>query len=320
MSDLVAQVRKELGQQRNDSRIAKDLGKTVLSERLDDRTIEALQSEGAGPETVATLLAMRDGSERLPLPKQPAIPQPPAPSAAAQVQVWEAAHDNAVNYTENLPDFICNELVRRFVRGDRRNTWRLQDTLGLQLSYFDHRENYKLLTVNNRSTGMSYNQMGGAVTEGEFGTMLSAIFALHSRTNREWDHWTTLRSRPTHVFSFAIARANSDYQITSGTSLRDETQVKAGQHGWVYIDDATKMVVRLTAVADEFPPGFDVQRVDLVLDYDFTEVGGNRYLLPARSETKLIALPFAHRNEAEFLQYRKFSSDTSISYDGTVKK
>ena len=319
VGDLVALVRKELGQHRGDSRIAKDIAKTVLLERLDDRTIEALQSEGAGPETVAVLLAMRDGSERLRPPKTPAIPQPPAPSAAQQVQIWDAAHDNAVHYTENLPDFICSELVRRYVNGNSRNSWKLQDTLTLKLSYFEHREDYKLIMVNNRSTGLSYEQMRGAITEGEFGSMLAAIFALRSRTNREWDHWTTLRSRPTHVFTFAIARANSDYRITSGTSLHDQAQVKVGRHGYVYIDDETKMVVRLSAVADEFPLGFDVQRVDLVLDYDFTEVGGNRYLLPLHSETKLLAPPFQHRNETEFREYRKFSSAATITYDGVKK-
>ena len=87
----------------------------------------------------------------------------------------------------------------------------------------------------------------------------------------------------------------------------------------MYIDDATKMVVRLSAMADEFPMGFDVRRVEVALDYDFTEVGGNRYLLPVHSETKLAAPPFQHRNETEFREYRKFSSDATITYDGVKK-
>ncbi|MEI9974232.1 MAG: hypothetical protein WDO73_20580 [Ignavibacteriota bacterium] len=320
VSDLVGQVRNELQEHRSDGRIAKSIRRTQLTERLDDRTIETLQSEGAGAETVAELMLLRDGSERRPRPTKPAIPDPPAPSAAEQVQIWNEAHENALSYTESLPDFICSEVVRRYVDSSGRGAWKLQDTLGLKLSYFDRREEYKLMTVNNRPTALSYEQMRGAVTEGEFGSMLASIFALKSRTNRDWDHWTTLRSRPTHVFLFAIAKANSEYRITSGSSLRDEAQVKVGQHGYVYIDDATKMVVRLSAIADEFPVGFDVRRVDLTLDYDFTDVGGKRYLLPLHSETKLLAPPFQNRNETDFLEYRKFSADVTVSYDGTVKK
>jgi hypothetical protein len=320
VSDLVGQVRSDLQRALSDSRIAKDVRKAQLSERLDDRTIETLQSEGAGPETVEELLVLRDRSSHLPRPAKPAIPEPPAPSPAEQVQVWNAAHDNALSYNESLPDFICSEVIRRYVAPREKSGWKLEDTLALKLTYFDRREEYKLMTVNNRSTSMSYEQLRGAVTENEFGSMLVSIFALKSRTNRDWDHWTLLRSRPTHVYTFGITAQNSDYQITSGSTLRDEERVRVGQHGYVYIDDASKMVVRLTAVADEFPAGFDVRKVILSLDYDFTGVGGNRYLLPLHSETTLWAPPFQHRNETDFLQYRKFSADATITYDGTVKK
>lgn len=320
VSDLVAQVRGDLDRARGDGRIAKDIRKVKLTERLDDRTIEILESEGAGRETVEELLQLRDRSSEMPRPANPAIPEPPAPPPAEQVQIWDAAHDNALSHNQSLPDFICNENIRRFVAPKENGAWKLQDTLELKLTYFDRREEYALMSVNNRATSMSYEQMRGAVTENEFGTMLAAIFALKSRTNRDWDHWTLLRSRPTHVYSFAIARQNSDYQVTSGTDLRDEERVRVGQHGYVYIDNATKMVVRLTAIADDFPADFDVRKVVLILDYDFTDVGGTRYLLPLDSETTLWAPPLQHRNETEFIKYRKFSADTTITYDGTVKK
>jgi hypothetical protein len=320
VSDLVAEVRDELQRARSDSRVAKDLGKVKLFERLDDRTVETLQSEGAGPETVAQLLLLRDRSARMPRPASPAIPEPAAPSAAEQVQIWNAAHDNALRYTESLPDFICSEVVRRYTDSNDKGAWRLEDTLVLKLTYFDRREEYKLMTLNNHSTGLSYEQMQGAITEGEFGSMLAAIFALKSRTNRSWDHWTLLRSRPTQVYAFAITAANSDYQITAGTTRRDQERVRAGQHGYVYVDAATKMVVRVTAVADDFPRDFSVQNVQIVLDYDFTDVGGSQYLLPLHSATTLFAPPYQHRNETDFLAYRKFSADATITYDGTVKK
>jgi hypothetical protein len=320
VSALVTEVRAAIERHRSDSQCARDLRKVKLSERLDDRTIETLQSEGAGPETVAQLLSMRDRSSALPRPAKPAIAEPPAPSPAEQVEIWNAAHDNALRYTESLPDFICSEVVRRYVDPNPKGGWKLADTLVLKLTYFDRQEEYKLMTVNNRSTGLSYEQVGGAITEGEFGSMMAAIFALKSRTNRSWDHWTLLRSRPALVYSFAILAANSDYQITSGTSARNEERVRVGQHGYVYIDSSTKMVLRLTAVADGFPADFSVQKVNLLLDYDFIDVGGSHYLLPLHSETLLDAPPFQHRNETDFLAYRKFATDTTITYDGTVKK
>jgi len=320
VSDLVADVRSEIQRHRSDSQMARDLRKVKLSERLDDRTVETLQSEGAGPETVAQLLLLRDRSSDLPRPATPAIAEPPAPSPAEQVQIWNAAHENALRYTENLPNFICSEVVRRYTDPNQKGGWRLADTLVLKLTYFDRQEEYKLMTVNNHSTSLSYEQMRGAITEGEFGSMLAAIFALKSRTNRTWDHWTLLRSRPTHVYSFAISAANSDYQITAGATRQGEERVRAGQRGYVYIDASTKMVVRVIAAADGLPIDFSVQTVNILLDYDFIDVGGTHYLLPLHSETVLVAPPFQHRNETDFLAYRKFSADATITFDGTVKK
>jgi hypothetical protein len=315
---VVAQVRSALQGKRSDSQTAKSLRKIKLSERLDDRTIETLESEGAGPGTMAELLILRDLSRRLPPPARPAIAEPPAPTAAEQQRIWDAASENSRRYTDSLPDFICNEVVRRYTDPDGKGRWRLGDTLVLKLTYFDRQEDYKLVTINNRPTGLSYEEVNGAITEGEFGSLLAAVFALRSRTDRSWDHWTTLRKRPAHVYTFSIAAANSEYRITSGTGARDEERVAAGQHGYVYIDDATRMVVRVTAAADGIPPGFPVRKVNLLLDYDFMDVGGRQYLLPLHSETSLDAPPVEHRNETDFRLYRKFSADTSITYDGVA--
>ena len=320
VSDLVAAVRSALQSSRGDSQLAKSLRKIKLAERLDDRTIEILQSEGAGPETVAQLLLLRDRSSTLLPPAKPAIEAPPPPAPAEQQRIWNAAHENSLTYTDSLPDFICSEVVRRYTDPDDKSAWRLADTLVLKLTYFDRKEDYQLMTVNNKSTRLSYEQMGGAITEGEFGSMLAAVFALKSRTNRSWDHWTTLRSRPTHVYSFAIAAANSEYTITSGTSIRNQERATVGQRGYLYIDDATRMVVRVTAAAYGIPDDFSVRKVDLLLDYGFVDVGGRQYLLPIHSETLLDAPPFQHRNETDFLAYRKFSSDATITFDGTGKK
>jgi hypothetical protein len=316
--DVVAAVRAGLARNHGDSQTAKNLRKIKLRERLDDRTVETLESEGAGPETMSQLLLLRDRSSALPPPAAPAIEEPPAPTAAEQQRIWNAAHENAIGYTDSLPDFICNEVVRRYTDPNERGGWRLADTLVLKLTYFDRQEDYKLVSINNRSTRLSYEQVGGAITEGEFGSMLAAVFALKSRTNRSWDHWTTLRKRPTHVYAFSIAAANSDYRITSGTSAGDEEKVAAGQRGFVYIDDASRMVVRIAADAYGLPPDFPVQKVNLLLDYDFIDVAGHAYLLPLHSETSLDAPPTQHRNETDFLLYRKFSADTTITFDGVV--
>ena len=199
VSDLVAEVRDELRHARGDSRVAKDLRKMHFPSAWTTARSKRCRAKARGPRRWRSLLLLRDRSSRLPRPAAPAIPEPPAPSAAEQVQIWNAAHDNALRYTESLPDFICSEVVRRYTDLYAKGEWKLEDTLALKLTYFDRREEYKLTTVNNRPTGLSYEQLrrrhhGGRIRKhagGDFraeiahqsqvGPLDAAAFAAHAR-------------------------------------------------------------------------------------------------------------------------------------------
>jgi hypothetical protein len=318
VATLVGNVRQGLRLNLKDAQVAKNLRKVRLAERLDDRTIETLESEGAGPETVAELQAMRDASTGLPVPRTAVIESPPAPWAGEQENVWTAAREKSATYTQSLPDFICTESIKRFKDPEGRERWRLSDTLVVKLTYFERKEDYKLISINNHPTRLSYEETGGAITEGEFGSLLRSLFAESSKTEYHWDHWTTLRKRPTHVFRFRIAPENSAYRLSFGTVGGFSEHTTLGQHGYVYVDQETSAVVRIAAEADSLPRDFPVRRAASLLDYGFTDVGGRQYLLPLRSITRLDALPLQHRNETQFLDYRKFSSDATVSFGDPV--
>ncbi len=59
VNDVVALVRSAIEHQRPDAQVAKTLHKMDLTERLDDRVVEELESAGAQPMTVAELEQMR---------------------------------------------------------------------------------------------------------------------------------------------------------------------------------------------------------------------------------------------------------------------
>src|ERR1035438_6647812 len=257
---VVESVRQGLRLNHKDSQVAKALRKFKLAERLDDRTIETLESEGAGPATVAELEEMRDASAHMSVPPVPAIDMPPAPWAGEQERVWEAAREKSLSYTESLPDFICTESVKRYKDPEGREQWHLADTLVLKLTYFERKEDYQLISINNRPTHLPYEQTGGAITEGEFGSLLGSIFAESSKTEYRWDHWTTLRKRSTHVYRFRIAVENSAYRLSFGANGGYFQHATMGQHGYVYVDRETNAVVRVAAEGERFPRDFPVKR------------------------------------------------------------
>ncbi|HTT64367.1 MAG TPA: hypothetical protein VMG35_21095 [Bryobacteraceae bacterium] len=304
-----------------DKEVAQTLRKMRLSERLDLATVEALQNEGAGPKTVAALKELATESESLPQAAPPApkpvyVPPPP-PSSEEQAKLLDEVKDYAMNYTHRLPDFICLEQTRRYVDTTGRDAWRLEDIVSARLSYFNQKEDYKLVSLNDSvMAGKSYASVGGAMSMGDFGTDMHDIFDPASHATFAWERWTTLRGRRTHVFSYRVPLEFSRYTIEYQGEQKDDVQrIRSAYHGAVYVDRDLGTIVRITMVAENIPPTFPVREARETLDYDFTKIGDNDYFLPLVADVRMHAGRVWNKNVKEFRLYRKFSADAVIKFD-----
>jgi len=297
--------------------LAHEIHKIRLGQSLDDHVIEELESEGAGPKAVAELLDLRDVSAGLPAPSAlPDFPAPPLPLRQEQDEILRSAADHAVSYSAGLPDFICTEIVHRYEDVGGAGKWKPKDVLQVRLTYFEHREEYQLVAINDHPTTRAngFESVGGAVSEGEFGTALVALFLPQSQTQIRWDHWTRLRRHVAHVFFYRIAQANSQYRMEYAMGGSPRVSTIAGEHGFFYIDRDTGQVLRISRTAD-IPSDFPVRKATTLLDYDFTAVAGRQFLLPLHAEIRMATDYILTRNQLEFTAYRKFSGESTITFD-----
>ena len=236
----------------------------------------------------------------------------PKPSPEEQVSLLERVRESALRYTKSLPDFICTQIVKRYVDAGRER-WAPIDTLKLKLSYFDQKEDYKLLTINNKPTSLDYMESGGSSSKGEFGTVLHVIFDPKSNGVFHWKGWTTLRKRRAAVYTYRVEQPNSTYTVMVQTGKSHRLEAVVGFHGEIVVDRDTNMLLHLTTDA-ELPMGFPMRQSSTALDYDFAEVGGQEYLLPLRAEVEMRSARLHTRNVVEFQNYQKFQTDASISF------
>jgi hypothetical protein len=85
-----------------------------------------------------------------------------------QASLLEQAREAAMRYSDSLPDFICTEVVRRSLDPQGNGRWRRVDTLTVKLSYFEHKEDYKLMLIDGKPTVIEYQYLGGTLSTGEF--------------------------------------------------------------------------------------------------------------------------------------------------------
>ena len=315
LDQLLSFVRSAIKLKQPDREVAGYLAKFRLSEKLDERTVEELQGEGAGPKTVAALSALVAASASLPQP-QPKVPKPPPPpipppSPEEQQAVISEVRDYAANYSKSLPDFICTQVTRKYVDPSGKEFWGLDATITEHLTYFDQQEHYKLMLVNNQYVDLPHESVGGASSSGEFGSLLRLTLARKADAAIEFDHWATLRKKRTYVFSYSISSGNSDYSILWEKSQR----IIVGYRGLIYVDKDTHQVLRVTLHATEIPPSFPVQEASTTLDFDYADISGRTFLLPLRAEIRMRHDRFLSRNLIEFRMYRKFSADAEIKFD-----
>jgi hypothetical protein len=287
-----------------------------LTDKLDDRTIENLQSLGAGPKTVVALRELGEASASLrtsaPPPPKPVYVPPPPPSSIEQEQIIDQARDYALNYTKQLPNFICVQVTRRdYDPTGTGNNWYHSDTLTARLSY-NGAENYEVILHNNQPvTNGNMRQFGGTTSEGEFGSMMDQIFEPETHTQFSWDHWGKLRGRKTYVFAYDVQQEFSHYRVEAEGA---ETIVPA-YRGLVYIDEDTKMVVKIVMTPYDMPSTFPIREISSSLDYDLETIGDQQFMLPLKSVLTSKRARQMTRNDIEFRLYRKFGTESTIKFE-----
>ena len=319
VDQLVTMVKSSIELKEDDRKLADFIKKITLSNQLAAHTVEQLQGLGAGRLTVAALRALITESASLPPP--PAAPAKltvaaaapmAAPSEADQKRILGEITGAALSYSSGLPNFVCLQVTKRYVDTSGTDSFRLTDTIAERLSYFEHKEDYKVISVNGTPVNnRKHEQLGGATSSGEFGSMLLEIFSPESQTDFHWERWGKLRDHIMHVYSFRVERSNSKYNITAEAIKRTIT---VGYHGLIYADRDTNAAMRITMDADDIPADFPIRSAGETLDYDPVTISGQKFILPIKVDMRMRDGKLLMKNQAEFRLYNKFGADTSITF------
>ena len=317
VAQLVMFIRSSVQLKQPDRQVAEFLRKVKLTDKLDDRTIEDLQSLGAGPKTVAALRELGEASSSLrvapPPPPPPVYVPPPPPNSVEQAKIIDEAREYALNYTKQLPNFICVQVTRRDVDpSGSGNNWYHSDTITARLSY-NGVENYEVILHNNQpvTNGKDMRQFGGTSSEGEFASMLKEIFEPETHTDFTWDHWGKLRGRKTYVFGYDVEQQFSHYRVEAD----DAGSIVPAYRGLVYIDEDSKNVVKIVMTPYNMPSTFPIHDINTSLDYDFETIGDQQYMLPLKSVLTSKRDRQMTKNDIEFRLYRKFGTESTIKFE-----
>jgi hypothetical protein len=280
---------------------------------LTDGVRSLTRSKGANDEELKR--ALEEAARRR---ENPAAAKPPTP--AESTQIIAKTRSNTLAAVEEMPDFVVKQQIQRSAAYAGTNNFRNLDRLVVAVSYKSSgEESYKVLSnngvlqTNNQAKG-SYEEVGGTSSTGEFVTMLATIFKPESETRFEAVDTDLLRGRRAVVFDFSVTRDKAKQVITATGYLTDSTVT--GMKGRMWVDRDDFRVLRVESEATEIPESFPIRTAKRVIDYEWTTISEEKYLLPLVSDVRLTfrenSKVFETRNLIRFKDYQKYGTDVQI--------
>jgi hypothetical protein len=229
-----------------------------------------------------------------------------------KLPLLDQARHHAAEFMNDLPNFVVTQIVTRSVRTQGKKDWRQQDKLEIELSYRAKTgEQFKLVRYNGKPAQMTYDQLKGATSTGEFGSILGAVFSPQSQAEFTEDRRETLHGHQTVIYNFRVKKEFSSNTITDANSGRTVTTAYLGS---VWIDTESGRVLRIKQSVEDIPPGFSITLAERAVEYDWITIDGQRYLLPVYADVILgnDLKRYYLRNVIELRNYHMFDTDLKI--------
>jgi hypothetical protein len=254
----------------------------------------------------------------MPIPNRPEVetatvaPSRPAPAVTEHHDaVIEKARDRAGEFTETLPNYVCQEFMARFVNTTHTINWQPQDVVSTEVVYENGKESYRNVTVNNKKV-KGIEQSGGAWSTGEFGTVLVDLFSPLTSADFRYRRESAASGKSALVYDFTVDQPNSHWNIIEASQ-----SYKPAYRGTVWIDKRTYRVLRIEMQASRFPEDFPLDKVESATDYDYVRFATEQqFLMPVHAETLSCqrGTNLCAMNKIDFRNYHKYTGESVITF------
>ena len=252
-------------------------------------------------------------------PPKPHMPKP-APEPRRDPHI-EKARAQALKFTENLPNFICRQIVARYQSlATSPPDWQAQDVVEADLVFFDGQEDYQNIKVGYKLVKKKMDELDGTWSTGEYGTVLRNLFEPGTLAEFRFRGLQMTSGRVGRRYDFRVERSRSNWEARAASD-----SYMPAYKGSISIDQKTHRTLRIEMEAMHLPPDFAISSLEMTVEYGLVLIGSQYCLLPVHSEN-IGCFRYSSRctlNKIDFRNYRKFTSestvftsDSDVSFDG----
>jgi hypothetical protein len=227
-------------------------------------------------------------------------------------QLIRRATDAALDFTESLPAYVCQEMMSRYQSETRPARFNALDVLTMNLVYENGKEDYRDLAINGKRSDKTLQESGGAWSTGEFGTVLIDLFAPATGANFQFQRESRIGGVPAKLYDFDVKRENSHWDVHAMSQT-----YSPAYKGSVWIDPQTARVLRIEMEAYNIPAAFPLDTVESATDYQYVRLGdAKQHLLPVHAENLSCqrGTPYCSKIVIDFRNYHKYQGESTITF------
>lgn len=325
---------------KTDADVVTALEQLELREQLTRTTMHELEALLPGPKAQRQLRCLAVQSAVL-SPPAAEIPNLPPPDFAAQKGILAKTVQYVRNVYMHNPHLLASkttttygEAIRSLTRADLSVTNNLRDIpmqMGELTTHAAEVESENGIEKTQPAQAAKTVVTDPILSRSATGPVLSFILAQAAQGGRlAWLRWEVIHDKPAAVFSFAVDKAMSRYEVNYccfpalnarkiGRSGRDyevdlETfKATVPYHGEFFIDPDAGTVLRVITQA-ELPPSAPVRSEDTRIDYGEISVGGRTLIVPLEADTLVAMVPGAETDEAPYREVHRFAAADYSNY------
>ena len=238
----------------------------------------------------------------------------------AQTMNWDVfladVRKKALQFTDDLPDFICRQVTHRYIDPRGGSQWEIQDMVEAEVAYNQRQESYSQITVNGRPSAKRLDSLGNTISIGEFGSILRSLFTPETDAKfwQEGEAWYT--GIQTTVIEFSVPQENSTWTL----SYKNTHSLKVGYQGKIWIDPRNGSILRISQHTLRLPPRFPILYAETTTEYSYRSIPGlenQSFLLPLAAEVVIRESQgrISSRNLIEFRDFKRFTADVKLKGD-----
>ena len=210
----------------------------------------------------------------------------------------------------SLRSFVCHERMDRF-RGRRSAAkGRAVDTVTAKVSLENGTEQYSELLQKNRPLP-DLAQLGGAWSEGEFGTLLRQTEQLLGTSSPYLVGESDVDGVAAFLYRFDVSAGQSPWDLTV-----------SGQHyvipftTRVWIAKDSRIILKIARSSTEIPASLYIAEINWGVTLGPVSLNGKQWLLPSRGSYE-VSYRYTDRREwntMQFSDYHRYGSETAIRF------